>query len=215
MKTMVDAIFFDLDGTLVDSREDIVTAVNHALAEAGVPERSHEEIISYVGTGVKDLIVKSLGPDNRSLADRCVEMFTDYFGEHYADKSKLYPHVKEVLEFYKHKKLSIVTNRRTELTEGTLEKFGIKNYFQKIIGGDDENCLKPSACPIEKALSGDVSGAERSLMVGDMDLDVKAGKETGIYTCAVTYGMGDKEDLEKAEPDYLIDDMIKLKDLIE
>jgi len=211
----IDAIFFDLDGTLVDSREDIVTAVNYTLEEAGVPKKSNEEIISYIGTGVEDLIVKSLGQEYKLFVDRCVEIFTDYFGKHYADKNKLYPHVKEVLELYRQKKLSIVTNRRTELTEGTLEKFGIKQYFQKIIGGDDDNCLKPSACPIEKALSEVVSGDEKSLMVGDMDLDVKAGKEAGIYTCAVTYGIGDKADLEKAEPDYLIDDMIKLKDFIE
>lgn len=211
----IDAIFFDLDGTLVDSREDIITAVNYTLEEAGVPKKSNEEIISYIGTGVEDLIVKSLGQEYKLFVDRYVEIFTDYFGKHYADKSKLYPHVKEVLELYRQKKLSIVTNRRTELTEGTLEKFGIKQYFQKIIGGDDDNCLKPSACPIEKALSEVVSGEEKSLMVGDMDLDVKAGKEAGIYTCAVTYGIGDKADLEKAEPDYLIDDMIKLKDFIE
>jgi HAD superfamily hydrolase (TIGR01549 family) len=210
----IDAIFFDLDGTLVDSREDIVTAVNYTLKEAGVPEKSYEEIISYVGTGVKDLIIKSLGSEYGMLVDRCVEIFTEYFGEHYADKSKLYPNVKEVLEFYKKKKMIVVTNRRTEMTEGTLKKFGIEQYFKKIIGGDDDNCLKPSSCPIEKALSDVANSDEEYLMVGDMDLDVKAGKEAGIYTCAVTYGIGDKADLEKADPDYLIDDMIKLKDLI-
>jgi len=211
----IDAIFFDLDGTLVDSREDIVTAVNYTLKEAGVPEKSYEEIISYVGTGVKDLIVKSLGSGYELLVNRCVEIFTEYFREHYADNSRLYPNVEEVLDFYKSKKMIVVTNRRTEMTEGTLKKLGIDQYFQKIVGGDNDDCLKPSACPIEKALSEVVSADEKSLMVGDMDLDVLAGKKAGIYTCAVTYGIGDKEDLEKADPDYLIDDMIKLKDLID
>lgn len=210
----IDVIFFDLDGTLVDSSEDIVTAVNHALKEAGLPERSKEEIITYIGTGVKDLIAKSVGSEDGPLVDKCVETFTDYFGKHYADKSRLYPDVKEVLEFYKHKKMVIVTNRRTELTKDTLKKFEINRYFNKIIGGDDDKCLKPSPCPIQKGVSEVVGENEKALMVGDMDLDVLAGKRAGLYTCAVTYGIGSRKDVEKAEPDYLINNIIQLKDLI-
>jgi 2-phosphoglycolate phosphatase len=211
----VDAIVFDLDGTLVDSSEDIVTAVNYALKEAGLPERSYEEIVTYIGTGVKDLIVKSVGSEDGALVDKCVELFTDYFGKHYADRSKLYPNVKEVLEFYKDKKMVVVTNRRIKMTEDTLKKFEIDRYFNKIIGGDDDNCLKPSPCPIQKGISGVVEENEKALMVGDMDLDILAGKRAGVSTCAVTYGIGSRKDIEKAEPDHLIDNIIQLKGLIE
>jgi phosphoglycolate phosphatase len=211
----IDAIFFDLDGTLVDSGEDIARAVNYALKEAGLPERPREEIISYVGTGVEDLIVRSLGSDDRPLIDKCIGLFTGYFGEHYADKSRLYPNVKEVLEFYKGKKMVIVTNRRTELTKDTLKKFEIDRYFKKIIGGDDDNCLKPSSCPIHKGFSGVVEENEKVLMVGDMGLDILAGKQAGVRTCGVTYGIGTRKDIEKANPDYLIDNIIQLKSLIE
>jgi phosphoglycolate phosphatase len=109
----------------------------------------------------------------------------------------------------------IVTNRRTELTEDTLKRIKIDLYFDKIIGGDDDNCLKPSPCPIEKGLSGFVVENEKVLMVGDMDLDILAGKRAGVYTCAVTYGIGTRKDIEKVKPDYLIDNIIQLKGLIE
>lgn len=210
----IDAIFFDLDGTLVDSREDIVRAVNYTLKEAGLPDKTHHEIISYVGTGVKDLIIKSLGDKDREEADRYVSVFAEYFREHHSDNSRLYPNVKDILELYKKKKLVVVTNRRVEMTAGTLEKLGIDKYFDKVIGADDENCRKPEACPVNKALSGVAAEAGSSLMVGDMVFDISAGKAAGILTCAVTYGLGKRRDLEEAGPDYLIDDMAELKAII-
>lgn len=210
----VDVILFDLDGTLVDSREDIVSAVDHTLQQLGLDKKSFEEIVSYIGTGVTDLIRQAVGEENKDAIDKGVDIFTDYFGEHYADKSVLFPHVHEVLEHFKDKRSMVATNRRTSMTKATLRKFGIEKYFCKLIGGDDDDCLKPSSCPVDKALSGNINEGEKAIMVGDMALDVMAGKEAGILTCGVTYGIGKRDDLEKAGPDHLIDDLIQLKDIV-
>lgn len=210
----VDVIMFDLDGTLVDSLEGIIEAVGRTLAEMGKPGRSDEEIISYIGTGVKDLIKRSSGEESEEFVNKGVKIFSKYFKDHCDEKSRLYPNVRHVLDIYGKKKLFIVTNRNADMARRTLDNFGISGYFRDVIGGDDDLCQKPSACPLKRALFAACKDEERALMVGDMDLDVIAGKKAGILTCGVTYGIGRAEDIEKAEPDYVVDDIIKLKDLI-
>ncbi|MCF7907458.1 MAG: HAD-IA family hydrolase [Candidatus Omnitrophica bacterium] len=209
----VDSIIFDLDGTLVDSKEDIVNAVNFTLKKLGLSQKQADEIASYIGTGAEDLIRKAIGDKNRDLFDKGISIFEDDYKKHSATKSKLYPHVEEVLEYFKNKNLFIVTNRKKNMAQITLNSLGINKYFKDVVGGDDETCLKPSACSLEKAL-GNVQDRKRIIIVGDMDLDVLTGKEAGILTCAVTYGIGKRDDIVKVKPDYLVDDLLQLKEII-
>jgi phosphoglycolate phosphatase len=212
----VDLIIFDLDGTLVDSRHDIANAVNHTLKNLGLKAKSTEEITSYVGKGVGELLKKSLGDKQGLLVQEALSIFTDYFNEHYADSTRLYPYVKETLEYFEDKKKAIITNRFHRLAELTLKAMEIRGYFDDIIGSDDENCMKPSACPLDKTMAKfDIRDKDKAIMVGDMDIDIMTGKNAGILTCAVTYGLGRREDIIKAKPDYIIDDMGKLKEIIE
>jgi HAD superfamily hydrolase (TIGR01549 family) len=203
-----------VDGTLLDSKEDIVAAVNFTLRSLSSKEKPFEEIVSYIGRGVKALIRKSLGEENRILLDKALGIYENYFNEHSTDKTTLYPNVKEILEYLKEKKLFVLTNRRKKMAEITLQKLGILEYFSDIIGGDEENCLKPSPAPLNKALKYFENKKDASMIVGDMDLDISTGKNAGIITCAVTYGIGKKEDIIKAQPDYIIEDLIELKEII-
>ena len=207
-------LIFDLDGTLIDSKRDIITAVNFTLRNLNLKEKTSEEIISYIGNGVRDLLNKSLYPRNENLLEKGLAIFEDYFAEHSLDETVLHPHVEEILEYFKDKILLVVTNRTKRMSEIALRGLEIIGYFKDIIGGDDETCLKPSACPLEKAFSRFISNRQKSMIIGDMALDVLAGKNAGILTCAVTYGIGRKEDILKAEPDYIIDDIVKLKEII-
>jgi phosphoglycolate phosphatase len=210
----IDLILFDLDGTLVDSRKDIVRAVNFTLGSLGLPAKPFSEITSFIGTGVKDLLKKSLPRGKRSFLEKSIAIFEKYYRQHAADGTVLYPHVDDVLEYFKKKKMFIITNRRKEMALETLRAFYIDKYFDKVIGGDDDACLKPSACPINKSMDSISSDRKKSIIVGDMDLDIVAGKRAGILTCGVTYGIGNKEAIVKVKPDYLIDDIITLKEII-
>ena len=210
----IDTIIFDLDGTLVDSRKDIVMAVNFTLRKLGLPEKPPEVVVSYIGLGIRDLIKKSLGEEKRRLVDEALKIFTRYFRKHSADKSKLYPHVKETLDYFRNKRKVVITNRNKESACITLKKLGVINYFQEIFGGDDEDCIKPSACPLDRVCSKLGVDKNKIIMVGDMDIDIKAGKEFDVRTCWVTYGLGKREDIEKVGPDYVIDDIIDLKKII-
>ncbi len=89
----VDLLIFDLDGTLVESKEDIFNAVNFTLRKLGLAERSFDEVISFVGTGVEDLIRESIGDKGRGLFEEGVSIFEDYFKKRPAETSRLYPHV--------------------------------------------------------------------------------------------------------------------------
>lgn len=210
----VDVIFFDVDGTLVDSREDIASAINYTLTRLGLREKPLDEIASYIGTGVKDLVEKSIGMDNISLADDALKIFSDYYVERSHDKSYLYPHVKEVLDYFRKKRKYILTNRYSKFADRTLAGLGIRNYFLSIIGGDDENCLKPSRCVLDSVLPKLKIDKDRALIVGDMAIDVMTGRNSGIKTCWVTYGLGKAEEIRPLKPDYIIDDIAELKKLI-
>lgn len=209
----IDLIFFDLDGTLVDSKEGIVQAVNYALKQVGLKEKPVEEIAAFIGTGEEDLIRKSLGLAHQDLFEKARNLFGDY-RRSFTDNVSLYPGVKEMLEYFKNKKKIIVTNRKHEFALLTLKALGIDKYFQDIIGGDDANCLKPSSCPLDKIIHRLKMTKKQAIMVGDMDIDVLTGKNAGILTCAVTYGIGKKEDILASSPDYVIDDIARLKELI-
>jgi len=210
----IDLIIFDLDGTLVDSRQDIANAINFTLKKIGLKEKSVSETSSYIGRGMRDLIRRSLGNGQEGLIENALSIFEKYYREHSSDNSILYPHVKEILEHFKRKRKVVVTNRNYEFARLTLKNLYIYDYFEDIIGGDNTACMKPSSCPLDILMERFDIDKEKAIIVGDMDLDIIAGKQAGIYTCGVTYGIGRKEDILGAKPDFIINDIIDLKNII-
>ena len=209
----IETIIFDMDGTLVDSRQDIVNAVNYTLGRLGCAQKPFDEIVSYIGGGVRDLMEQSLGAGRDEEIKKAVGIFTDYYKVHSADTTTLYPGVRQTLEHFQAKKMLIVTNRTEAMAHVTLKALRIDHFFKGVVGGEDGVCLKPSACPLNKAFGTYAVSKEKSIIVGDMDVDVYAGKEAGILTCGVNYGIGKKDALVRAQPDYLIDDIAELKKL--
>lgn len=211
----IDLILFDLDGTLIDSREDIVNAVNHMLKSFDLRERSREEIVSFIGRGIADLIRNALGNSKEEILGEAIKTFEGYYRKHGTDTSILYPGVMEMLEYFKHKKKAVVTNRNYEFAKAALEKLDIDSFFEDIAGGDDVNCMKPSSCSIETIVNRAKMDKKKTMIVGDMDIDIIAGKKAGIYTCAVSYGFGKKEDIERVAPACIIGSIAELKSVIE
>jgi len=214
MSKHVDSIIFDLDGTLVDSGKDIVSSVNFTLKNIGLKEKSGEEVLSYVGTGVIDLMRKSLGEERAGLSNKALTIFEAHRRKHSTDHTVLYPGVRETLEHFKNKKKMVLTNRKLEFALITLKNLDIKKYFDDVLGADDLLCIKPSSCPLDMLIEKYGMNKNKTIMAGDMDIDVLSGKNAGILTCGVTYGIGKKEDILKAGPDFIINNIIELKDLI-
>lgn len=177
-------------------------------------EKSSDTIISYVGRGVDYLVEKSLGEKNINLFNVVKEIFVDYYLTHCTDESNLFPNVEEILEYYRNKRKFVVTNRKKEAADIALNQFKIRNYFEDVFGEDGE-CRKPSVCVFNKLTSNNANiDIGKTIIIGDMDIDIKMGKNAGIKTCWVTYGFGEKKDVASLNPDIVIDNMIELKNVI-
>lgn len=214
-RPLIELIIFDLDGTLVDSRKDIIGSINFTLKSVGLKEKNGPLIISYVGDGVEALMRRSIGEDKDGLFEKALSIFKEYYGRHCADNAILYSGVSETLAHFSGKKKIIITNRGLKSAVCILKALNIYDYFNKIAGGDDIRCMKPNPCPLDNALARfKIHDKNKAMMVGDMDIDVLAGKNAGILTCAAAYGFGSREDIIKANPDYIIDSIPELKAII-
>lgn len=210
----IQTLIFDADGTLFDAREDIVAAVNHTLEVLGLPPRDPGYIISCVGRGSDYLLAECVGEQHRHLLDDALKIYTDYYIEHPAERATLYPHVKETLAHFAGKRKFVVTNRSEELAEASLRALSLRGHFERVIGAR-RGCEKPFPCMLEKIFSEMRAPRDSAMMIGDMAIDIEAGKISGIRTCFVTYGLGKRGEAEPLAPDYMIDDIAELMKIVE
>jgi phosphoglycolate phosphatase len=205
-------VMFDLDGTLVNTVQDITDALNYALKPYGIKRLTVGETMNMVGEGVSRLIEKALPIEKGHLKDDVIKRFLEDYSEHLIDKSREYPHVKETLENLIDFKKAIISNKREDLSRRVIEKLGLSEYFDLIIGSDTAGERKPSAVPVLYVISKLGVSPEESIIVGDSNFDIEAGKKAGIKTIAVTYGYRPREFLTGA--DYIIDDIRELIPLL-
>lgn len=211
----VRAIIFDLDGTLIDSERDIVNAINFMLKELNLKQKDPGLIASYVGYGRDFLLKGVIGNSNLHLLSKAISTFRNYYSRHLLDNTVLFPGTSDILNWFNDKKKIVLSNRETKSAQKMLKKLGVIHHFVKVSGGDNVQCMKPSPCPVEKIISELNIPKENVIMVGDMAVDIESGKGAGVITCGVTYGIGKKEDIVKSKPDYIIDDIKELKNIIE
>jgi phosphoglycolate phosphatase len=209
----IKLIMFDLDGTLVDTVQDITNALNHALFSHDIKNLTVRETMKLVGEGVTRLVEKVLPEGKEHLKDDVMGKFLGYYSEHLIENSKEYPHVRETLENLNQFKKAVISNKREALSRRLLEELDLAKYFDLIIGSDTAGERKPSPIPILYVISKLGLSPEESIVVGDSYYDIEAGKRAGTKTVAVTYGYQPKELLKEA--DYLIDDLRELVTLIQ
>jgi phosphoglycolate phosphatase len=206
----VDALLFDLDGTLVDTREDILGSVNHALAAVGRPPRRLEEVTDFIGDGALQLMERSLGPSDPAVLRTAHDLFIDHYEAHCTDRSVLYPGVRELLGRLARRPLAVVTNKPMDHTRRLLKALGVDVLFREVVAGDSLPVRKPRPEPLLEAARRLGSVPARTLMVGDSAIDVVAGKAAGMLTCAVTGGYRPVRELEEAGPDLVLGDLAEL-----
>lgn len=213
---VAEGLCFDLDGTLVDSARDLIEATAHSLLALGKTPPPPEVIISHVGGGARGLLRGSMGDEaTDEFVEAGLEEFMVYYGAHLLDHTRPYPGVREVLEhFSRALPLAVVTNKPEAFTLEILEGLELTGYFREVVGYDSVGLKKPHPEGILRVL--DIWGVEpaRAVMVGDSPYDILAGRAAGCVSVAVTYGFKPLDELLEAEPDYLIDDIRELEELI-
>lgn len=212
-------LLFDLDGTLIDSRDDLADSVNLTLCELELEKLSSETVYNFIGEGVFNLLDRSISASLKQASteeflNRSVEIFRGIYNENYLVKTKLYDGVKETLEELKDYKKAVITNKPHDFSEKILGELEILQYFQFVSGGDSFSERKPHSMPLLKTAEMLGFMPKECLMIGDSRVDIEAGKNAEIKTCGCVFGFRGRDELEKAGANFLIEKFSELPKLI-
>lgn len=205
-------LIFDLDGTLIDSKLDLVHSVNAARGLMDLPPISEALISSYVGNGAPMLMRRSLGP-NASEDDvaRGLEFFLKYYRAHMLDNTRLYPGVRDALDSLHnaHMKMAVLTNKPVRISRAIVEGLGLSDHFFQVYGGNSFEQKKPDPIGIETLLSESGASRELTIMVGDSGVDIQTARNANVQACGVSYGF-QPETFTEFPPDFVVDDLGEL-----
>lgn len=213
----MDLFIFDLDGTLIDSKLDLAHAVNATRASIGLGPLDVEIIGSYVGNGAPVLIRKAIQPDAPEAdLDAALRFFIEYYHEHRLDYTRLYPGVRETLDRLRDagRKLAVLTNKPVRISNAIVDELGVGSHFVRVYGGNSFEQKKPHPIGIDTLLAETGTARQKAVMVGDSSVDVLTARNAQVASCGVTYGF-QPETLVAEPPDYLIDRMEQLLDLLQ
>jgi phosphoglycolate phosphatase len=204
-------VVFDLDGTLVDSRRDIVTAVQAALSTHGVAPPAPEVIAGFVGDGARLLIARALSlPATAAGVDAVLATFLEYYEAHPADYTAPMPGALAALAALAHLPLAVCTNKPRRIADLVLSRLGMAPHFAAVVGGGDTARGKPDAEPLLASAERLGTPVTTLVMVGDGVQDIGCGRAAGAYTVAVLGGFGTDEALRAARPNLVISDLSEL-----
>lgn len=197
-------IIYDLDGTLVDTREDIARAANHMLTAFNVPCLDRPTIESFVGKGLHHLIKSCLKTEDAKQIEKGSRVYREYYAKHMLDHTALYPGAREVLEYFKERLQAVITNKPNPYSRQILEALGVAGYFVEIVAGDTDYPKKPDPTAVLSIMKREKVEADETLFVGDSLIDIETGRNAGIETIVISHGFESEEALQSANPAGLV-----------
>ena len=208
----IQLVIFDLDGTLIDSRLDLVHSVNAALRHIERPELPDDVIASYVGDGAPILIQRALGGEavDEALIRKGLAFFLSYYREHKLDHTTVYPGIAEALAAIQNsangapRKMAVLTNKPVIPSKAIVDALGLGQFFSQVYGGNSFTTKKPDPEGARKLLEEIGVLPEQAAIVGDSQVDVRTGRNAGLRTVGVTYGFA-PHTLKQHPPDVLVD----------
>ena len=222
-------LIFDLDGTLIDSRLDLVHSVNAMLRHFGRPELDGDVIASYVGDGAPALVQRALvadgGSGDEAFFRSALEYFLGYYRLHKLDHTTVYEGIPETLTALATSSaegggsarptrvMAVLSNKPVVPSRAIVEALGMRDFFVRIYGGNSFATKKPDPLGVRTLLEETGVAADEALMIGDSSIDVLTGRNAGIWSCGVTYGFA-PQSLEEEEPDVVVDRAPELGELL-
>jgi phosphoglycolate phosphatase len=207
---LIKLLIFDLDGTLIDSRLDLIHSVNAMLKHFGRPELPGDVIASYVGDGAPMLVRRALGdPRDEGVIKEGVEHFLGYYRVHKLDHTHVYDGVKEMLDVIRNsngtpRRMAVLSNKPVIPSRAIVEALGLAEFFTHVYGGNSFATKKPDPHGAQTILRETKTKSQETLMVGDSSVDVITGRNASLWTCGVTYGFA-PHTLCEAPPDVTVD----------
>lgn len=209
------ALLLDLDGTLVDSRMDLVDAVNYTLRHLGHPPQTVAEIVPRIGNGLRRLLTDTIGMTDKVELKKAKDVFEAFYGDHCLDKTVPYKGVFDSVQTLSNRlKLAVVTNKPQAFAEKILNHLGFTPFLGVVIGGDVLAAGKPDPAPLNEAMRILDVEPSATMIVGDGHQDLNGGMAAGVQRCLVRYGFGFQADLLALKPDYVIDRFADLKEIV-
>ncbi len=213
-------VIFDLDGTLIDSRLDLVHSVNAALRHIERPELPADVIASYVGDGAPILIQRALAGEasDEELVRKGLQFFLSYYREHKLDHTTVYEGVKDALAEIRRssngfpRTMAVLSNKPVGPSQAIVEALGLGSFFTQVYGGNSFSTKKPNPEGARKMLEENGVRPEQAAIVGDSHVDVETGRNAGMWTVAVNYGFA-PHTLEESLPDVRVDSPCDLAQL--
>jgi len=193
---------FDLDGTLVDSVDDLAASVNHALGAVGLPLRSRDEVRSFIGDGARVLLERAVGP-RRDLLEPALAAWRAHYDAHLLDATRPYPGVPEALAAAR-RTLAVLTNKPAPMAVRILAGLGLAGRFAGVVGGGDAP-PKPDPAGARALLARLGVRPEDAVLVGDSPVDAATARNAGMEFVAVTWGLSPREALVGAGAAHLVD----------
>jgi phosphoglycolate phosphatase len=214
----IELLIFDLDGTLIDSRLDLVHSVNAMLRHFGRPELPEEVVASYVGDGAPMLIRRALGdPKDEKFVKQALDYFLGYYRVHKLDHTHVYQGIKESLAAIHgsngvRRKMAVLSNKPAHPSRAIVRALGLDQFFFHVYGGDSFPTKKPDPEGARSLLKAARVRAQDAAIIGDSSVDVLTGRNAGMWTCGVTYGFA-PHTLCEAPPDAVLDKPEELAEL--
>jgi len=206
----VRAVIYDLDGTLVDSRDDLADSVNAMLARLGLPERDPVVIYGFIGEGAERLIRRSLGPSEEHRFPAAAPIWREEYAKRLLARTRLHPGIDGLLQMPPDAR-AVLTNKPGAFARQILEGLGVASAFRAVLGGD-EMPRKPAPDGLLQLCAALGTPPGEALLVGDSAVDLATGRAAGVRICAVTWGLGERAALASA--DYLCDTPSALGELL-
>lgn len=213
---MINTIVFDLDGTLLNTLEDLKDSVNYALERQEFPLRNLNEIRSFVGNGIRLLMERAV-PENidNETFEVCFKDFCDYYKIHMEDKTAPYDGINDMLTNIKKAgfKTAIVTNKADFAAQDLCKRMFGKN-IDFVVGSSDDRPNKPAPDGVFYALDKLDSKIENTVFVGDADTDILTAKNASLPSIGVLWGFRDREVIEEAGAEYIVESVNDLEKLL-
>jgi phosphoglycolate phosphatase len=209
-------LIFDLDGTLVDSRQDLANSINAMLKNYHRPELPADVIASYIGDGAPTLVRRSLGfiddhnptPKEEEFIEDALVYFLEYYREHKLDFTYVYDGVVEALtKIGKNGSgpvMTVLSNKPVNPSRAIVNALGLGPFFKVVYGGNSFETKKPDPLGVKVLLEETGVAADQAVIIGDSDIDMLTGKNAGIWSVGVTYGLS-PETLVETPGDVMVD----------